>query len=63
MLAVKHVAVALFCRLCSLTLTRLVVLKPLESDLQSLIIAIKMQVIITNLRTSLVPLMMLKFTT
>jgi len=29
-------------RLCSLTLTRLVLLKPLESDLQSLIISIKM---------------------
>jgi hypothetical protein len=35
----------LCCRLCSLTLSRLVVLKPLGSDLSSIIIAVKMQVI------------------
>lgn len=33
-----------FYRLCSLTLTRLVVQKPLENDLTSIIIAVKMQV-------------------
>lgn len=38
-----NVTIFLF-RLCSLTLTRLVVLKPLENDLQSVIMAIKMQV-------------------
>jgi len=35
----------LYCnRLCSLTLTRLILLKPLEAELQSIIIAVKMQV-------------------
>ncbi len=32
------------CRLCNLTLTRLVILRPLENDLTSVILAVKMQV-------------------
>ena len=35
-------------RLCSLMLSRLVILKPLENDLQSVILAVKMQVMSTS---------------
>jgi len=36
-------------RLCCLTLTRLVLLKPLESDLQSLIISIRMHSVCSDI--------------
>jgi len=38
------VFVLYFNRLCSLTLTHLMLVKPLEAELQSVIIAVKMQV-------------------
>ena len=41
---------SLYFRLCSLTLTRLVILKPLENDLNSVILAVKMQVCISFIR-------------
>lgn len=38
---------SLICRLCSLTLKKLVVLKELDKDLISVVIAVKMQVILS----------------
>jgi len=37
-----------FDRLCSLTLTHLILLKPLETELQSVIVAVKMQVCVKH---------------